>query len=82
MEITPGDAGLGSTRESTHPYTGQGYVVPPVTQLCRPAAFAPDSSVRLANAAHDSPWSAPPALSFCQISASMADGDRLCARFR
>jgi hypothetical protein len=82
MEITPGDSGLGSTRESTHACTGQGYVVPPVTQLCWPVACAPDSSVRLANAAHDSPWSMPSMLSFCQISASIADGERFCARLR
>ena len=82
MEITPGDWGFGSTRESTHEWTGHGYVDPPVTQLCWPVACAPDSRVRLANAAQDSPWSAPSVLSFCQISASMADGDRLCARPR
>ena len=53
--MTSGEAGLGSTRESTQACTGHGYVVPPVTQLCWPVACAPDSSVRLANAAHDSP---------------------------
>ena len=69
-----GEDGLGSTRTSAHFCSGHGYDVPPVTQLCWPTTCAASSSVRLANAAQDSPWSTPFTLSCCQMIASISAG--------
>ena len=51
----------------------------PVTQLCWPTTCAASSSVRLANAAQDSPWSTPSMLSCCQMIASISAGVLPCA---
>ena len=81
-ETICGESGLRSTRTSAHLCSGQGYVVPPVTQLCCPVDWAPSASVRLAKAAHDSPWSAPSTLSTPQIIASISAGLFDCAMRR
>ena len=74
MDVIPGDAGFSSTRTSAQVCRGHGYEPPPETQLWCPTTCAPSSRVRLANAAHDWPWSAPSMLSCCQIIASISAG--------
>ena len=75
----PSEAGFGLTRASAQSCSGHGYGVPPVTQLCWPTTWAASSSVRLANAAQDWPWSAPSMLSCCQMIASISAGVLLSA---
>jgi hypothetical protein len=56
--------------------------MPPDTQLSCPASCDPSSSVRLANAAQEGPWSAPSVLAYCQIIDSISAGLRVCASRR